>query len=108
MAQWAIFAAPESSSTVTSAPLVKLGGSLTPVTVILKVCTTDVSTPPLAVPPSSLSLTLTVATPKAFLAGVKVSVPVAGSIVGSSANNSGLSTVTTNVAFCPDSLAGPT
>ena len=32
---------------------------------ILNVCTGEVSTPPLAVPPSSLSLTLTVATPTA-------------------------------------------
>ena len=59
-----------------SAPLVNDGASLTAVTVIVKVCVALVSTPPLAVPPLSWIVTVTVAVPTAFAAGVKVSVPV--------------------------------
>ena len=62
--------APASSSTVWSAPLVKLGASLTAVTVMVKVWVALVSTPPLAVPPLSWMLTVTVAEPLALAAGV--------------------------------------
>ena len=41
----------------------KLGASLTAVTVIVKVCGADVSTPPLAVPPLSCSVSVIVAVP---------------------------------------------
>ena len=44
---------PASSCTVWSAPLVKLGASLTALTVMVKVWAGEVSTPPLAVPPLS-------------------------------------------------------
>src|SRR5438874_2470455 len=43
--------APESSLTVTLPPDVNDGASLTAVTVMVKVCTAEVSAPPLAVPP---------------------------------------------------------
>ena len=62
--------APASSSTVWSAPLVKLGASLTAVTVMVKVWVALLSTPPLAVPPSSWMLTVTMAEPLALAAGV--------------------------------------
>ena len=70
VAQPATVCAPASSSTVWSAPFVKLGASLTAVTVIVKVCAALVSTPPLAVPPLSCSVTVTVAVPLALAAGV--------------------------------------
>jgi hypothetical protein len=69
--------APESSFTVTFAPLVKLGASFTGVTVIAKVCGALVSDPPFAVPPLSLNVRVIVALPFAFAAGVYVSVPLA-------------------------------
>ena len=50
--------------------MVKLGASLTAVTVMVKVWVALVSTPPLAVPPSSWMLTVTVAVPLALAAGV--------------------------------------
>ena len=53
VAQPGTVCAPASSSTVWFAPFVKLGASLTGVTVIVKVCAALVSTPPLAVPPLS-------------------------------------------------------
>src|SRR2546425_1221252 len=54
---------PASSFTVWSGPLVKLGASFTEPTVMVKLCAGLVSTPPLAVPPSSCNCTVTVATP---------------------------------------------
>ena len=48
----------------------KLGGSLTGVTVMVKVCGAEVSMPPLAVPPSSIKRTVTVALPLALGATV--------------------------------------
>ena len=62
--------APLFSSTVTSAPLVKPGASLTDVTVMTNVCVGDASTPPFAVPPLSISRSVIVAVPLAFAAGV--------------------------------------
>ena len=61
---------PESSFTVTLPPPVKLGGSFTLVTVIVNVCGGLLSSPPLAVPPSSVSSIVIVAVPFAFGAGV--------------------------------------
>ena len=61
---------PLSSSTVSSAPFVKLGASFTVVTLMTNVCVGDASTPPLAVPPSSVSRSVIVAVPLALAAGV--------------------------------------
>src|SRR5437762_4294807 len=68
---------PESSFTFSSAPLVKLGASLTALTVITNCTTAVVSTPPFATPPLSCSCTLTVAVPFAFATGVNVNTPAA-------------------------------
>src|SRR6516225_5734194 len=70
VAQPATVCGPASSKTVWSAPLTKLGASFTGVTVIVNVCGALVSTPPLAVPPSSWARTVTVAHPLASGAGV--------------------------------------
>jgi len=70
VAQPATLWAPASSSTVWSEPAVNDGTSFTAVTVIVNVWSALVSTPPLAVPPSSLRLTVTVAEPFASAAGV--------------------------------------
>jgi hypothetical protein len=61
---------PESSATVWLAPTVKPGASFTPVIVTVKVCGADVSTPPLAMPPLSCSVSVIVAVPTALTAGV--------------------------------------
>ena len=53
VAQLVRLTGPQFSFTLTSGPLVKLGGWLTQVTVITKVCAALVSWPPLAVPPLS-------------------------------------------------------
>ncbi len=66
---------PESSLTVWFAPLTKVGSSLTALTTIVKVCATERSTPPFAVPPLSCTCTVTTAEPLAFAVRVKVSVP---------------------------------
>ena len=70
-----------------------MGASLTAFTVIVNVTAALVSSPPLAVPPSSLSETVTVAEPFAFAAGSKVSVPSAA-IAGCVENNALLSLLT--------------
>ena len=57
-----------------------ISASLTAFTVTVKV-RTIVSTPPLAVPPPSLTVTVTVAEPLALATGVKVSEPVAFGLV---------------------------
>src|SRR5205823_4918952 len=62
--------APASSSTVWSAPLVKLGASFTAVTVMVNVWAALVSTPLLAVPPSSWTCTVSVPEPLALAAVV--------------------------------------
>ena len=83
------------------------GWSLTDVTLITKVCAAEVSTPPLAVPPLSISTRVIVAVPLAFAAGVKVSTPV-GDTAGPAANRPGLvSPVMLKTTVWPDSLAGP-
>ena len=75
-------------------------------TVMVKVCAALVSTPPLAVPPLSCAFTVTVATPFAMRAGVKVSVPstpIAGWVLKSAL----LLFVTRKLTAWPDSFAGP-
>ena len=62
--------APASSLTVWLAPGVKLGASLTLVTVMTKVCVADWFTPPFSTPPSSSSRSVIVAVPNALAAGV--------------------------------------
>ena len=65
------FATPLASTNVADAvPAVTVGASFTGLTVILKVCTALVSTPPFLVPPLSLIFTETSAEPFAFNAGV--------------------------------------
>ncbi len=73
VAQPLTVAAPESSNTVWSAPLVNDGASLTGWMVIVKVVFALASLPPLAVPPSSWIRIVTVDEPNALAAGVKVS-----------------------------------
>src|SRR5215208_3361063 len=80
VAQGVTVCAPASSSLVWSAPLVKLGASLTGLTVIVNVCFL-VSTAPFAVPPLSLTQTVMIAVPDWFAAGVNVSEPVAFGLV---------------------------
>ncbi len=70
VAQPATVLAPLSSKTVWFAPLVKAGWSLTGVTVRTNVSVFPVSSPPLAVPPLSLTTTVTVTTP--FRSGLTV------------------------------------
>ena len=69
VAQPVTVCAPASSSVVWLAPLVKLGASLTAVTVIVSIFVVA-SMPPFAVPPLSLTVTVTIALPLAFAAGV--------------------------------------
>ena len=75
VAQVAVVLAPESSLTVISEPLVKLGSSFTAVTVIVKVVSGEMLSPPFDVPPLSETLTVTVAEPLASVADVNVKVP---------------------------------
>src|SRR6201991_3513768 len=92
--------APLSSFTVTFAPVLNEGSSLTEFTVIVNVCVGDVSSPPLAVPPSSDRYTLTTAVPFAFAAGVNERLPVTSSMSGCTVNNALLSLLTLNVSVC--------
>src|SRR5688500_880509 len=94
--------APEVSGTDWSGPLVKLGGSLTAVTVMRKVCGSLASSPPLAMPPVSRNCTVTVALPLALAAGLKVSVPL-GAMLGWTLNRALLSLVTRKVSVWPAS-----
>ena len=98
---------PESSRTVGFAPFVNVGGSLTPVTVIVKVWVALVSSPLLAMPPLSWSSIVIVALPTPAAAGVNVSVPV-GPTAGWTAK-SALSVlfVTENATVWANSFAGP-
>ena len=73
---------------------------------MVAVWTAEVSLPPLVVPPSSVAVTVIVAVPLAFGAGVKVSVPV-GSIVGWVENSAGWSAVVVNETVCAASSVGP-
>ena len=65
------------------------------------------STPTLAVPPSSRTTMVTVAVPLAFVAVVKVNVPSAA-IAGWVANRLVLLLLNTKLMACEASLAGPT
>lgn len=69
--------AAESSPTVTSEPLTNDGASLTAVTTMSNSTDVDVSSPPLAVPPSSRSSIVIVAVPLALVAGLNPSTPEA-------------------------------
>src|SRR5688572_21823772 len=60
----------EFSGTIWFGPPVKLGGSLTGRTVMMKICGALVSLPPLAMPPSSMRTTVTIAEPLALGAAV--------------------------------------
>src|SRR5579872_985812 len=85
----------------------KLGASLTAVTLMLKVCGALVSTPPLEVPPLSCSVMVIAAVPFAFAAVVNVTTPV-GLIDGPAEKSAGLVLpVTLKCTVWPDSLAGP-
>ena len=76
VAQLGVVLVPESSRTVISEPLVKLGSSLTAVTVTVKVI--DLAfTPLLAVPPLSVTVTVITAVPFISDTGVYASDPVA-------------------------------
>ena len=106
VAQFGTDCGPASSSTFWFGPLVKVGGSFTPVTVIVNVWVGLVSWPPLAVPASSTAFTLTVAMPFWLAAGVNVSVPAALT-AGATENRPLLLLVTTKEIVWPPSLAGP-
>ena len=93
-------AGPESSMTMTSAPLLKVGASLTGVTVMRAV------TGGLVAPALSVRATAMVAEPWAFGAGVKVRRPVEP-IDGATANRPGLSLMTAKVDVWAASSAGP-
>ncbi len=69
VAQPATVRIPASSFTAKLAPFVKLGASFTAVTVTVNVFVTAL-TPPLAVPPSSVTTTVIVAVPLALVTGV--------------------------------------
>src|ERR1051325_11099315 len=74
---------------------------------MVNVSSTDVSTPPFAVPALSLNTTFTVEVPDAFGAGVMVKLPL-GSINGPIENSAGfVKSVTLKFAVWPDSSAGP-
>ena len=90
------------SSAVVAESSSAVGASLTSVTVILKVSGALVSRPP----PSSCRRTVRFATPLAFAAGVKVSVPSA-SMAGWTRNRSSLSLLTRKSRAWPLSSAGP-
>ena len=90
-----------------STPFTNDGASLTGEIVIVKVCTLDVSMPPLAVPPLSFRLTLQFVNPLAFAAGVKVRLPSTGFTAGRVANRALLSVKTMKVKDWPLSSARP-
>ena len=79
---------------------------MTELTVMVKVWGAEVSLPPLAVPPLSFRVTVTLATPLAFAAGVKVRVP-AELMVGGVLKREGLSLVTRKMRVWLASSAGP-
>src|SRR5665213_1716078 len=83
-----------------------VGGWFTNCTVIVKVWGALVFWPPLAVPPLSIAVTDTVATPLELAAGVKVSVP-AGLMAGCTENRALLLLLTMNVTVCDASSGGP-
>ena len=94
------------SAIVVALSAMSVGVSFTGVTVRTKVCAALVSTPLLAVPPSSTATTDTVAVPLASAAEVKVSVPLASS-AGWALKSALLVLVTVKLTDCEDSFAGP-
>src|SRR5258708_2225690 len=106
VAQLAKLCGPASSRTVSSGPLLKLGGSLTGVTLMTNVCAALVSMPPLAVPPLSCSFTVTVAVPLALGAAVKLRVPD-GVIVGWVVTRALLLLLTMKSSAWPGGAGGP-
>src|SRR5437016_5189722 len=106
-AQLATVCAPALLFTVWSAPLVNDGGSFTELTVIVKVCGAEVSTPPFAVPPLSLSKIVIVAEPFAFVAGMKLNAPFELTVGADENRLAFVLPVTWKVSVCPDSSAGP-
>src|SRR5437879_10103292 len=74
--------------------------------VIVKLWGAEVSLPPLAVPPLSCAVTVTVAVPLASGALVYVSVPFE-TTAGLAEKSDGLFVVTVKVTVCPDSSGGP-
>ena len=97
-------------SVVSSVPLTPIaasvGASFTAVTVIVKVCGALAFVPPLATPPLSWAMTVTVAVPLELAAGVKVSVPDALT-AGWTLNSPLLLFVTVKLTVCVDSSTGP-
>ncbi len=100
------FCAPRGESTTRLPPSEKLGASFTGSTVIVNVAAALVSTPPPAVPPSSVAVTATTATPNASAAGVYVRVPSTAT-VGWTTKRPGLSVDTMKRTLCPVSESGP-
>ena len=85
----------------------KPGTSFTAVTVITNDCDPLVSNPPFAEPPLSDTVSVIVAAPFAFAAGVYVRAPSVAT-VGPAENKPGLVLpVMLNVTVCPASSAGP-
>src|SRR5207247_5571176 len=106
VAQFGTLCAPLSSSTAWSGPFVNDGATLIGCTSMTNVCAADVSMPPFAVPPLSDSVSVIVAAPIVFVAGVYVSVPFAAT-AGPAENSAGLLLpVTLNVSVWPLSF-GP-
>ena len=95
-----------SSAMLVSAMSVIVGASFAALSVRVKVCAALVSTPPLAVRPLSCAVTVTVALPLAFVAGVKVSVPAAP-IAGWALKRALASFVSVKLTVWADSSAGP-
>src|SRR5665213_2067544 len=83
-----------------------VGGWFTNCTVIVNVCGALVFWPPLAVPPLSTAITVTVATPFELAVGVNVNVPV-GLMAGCTANRALLLLLTMSVTDCAASSGGP-
>jgi hypothetical protein len=86
--------------------MVKVGASLTSLTLMVKVCSAVVSFPSFSIPPLSFSLTVTVAVPLLLSLDLKVRLP-SGVIVGWFSNKSLLSLVTSKLRVCSASSTGP-
>ena len=105
VAQLAVVYPPLSSSTVTSAPPVKLGTSFLTSTVSRKVTVSAVSSPLLAVPPSSDRMTVTIVVPNSSAAGSKVRLPLLVSTAGWTLNRVVSLAVTAKVSTSSSSSA---
>jgi hypothetical protein len=85
-----------------------VGGSLSALIVIVKVCVGLSLTPPLAVPPSSVASSVIVAVPFWFKPAVKERVPFAATVGPAEKRPGFVLFVTTKEGVWPDSFAGPT